>query len=132
MVSESGNDDSDASYDDSKLLQDTVAFEDDDGFDNRIVRLESPLIDTELVDDLDFTENLTIPTFEYEDDIVLDSEDEGINGSRVIRVSSALSRNEAGEKVTSDAQEEDMAVDLHTSDKKQCDAGPYSIFQFET
>lgn len=132
LVSESGSDDSGASYVDCKLLQDTVAFEDDDGFDNHVVRLESPFIDTELVDDLDCSENLCIPTFEYEDDVVLDSEDEGINGSRVIKVSSILSRNEAGQEVKSDAQEENMAVDFHSSDQKQSDTGPYSPLQFGT
>lgn len=130
LVSKSGNHVGGASQDDCQLLQNTVALEEDDGFDNRVVHLESPGIDTELVDDLDSSESLTIPTFEYEDDVVLDSEDEGIDGSRVIRVSSALSRSEAVQKVESDAQEENVAADFHYSDQKQCDTGPYSTHCF--
>ncbi|XP_038899325.1 uncharacterized protein LOC120086657 isoform X2 [Benincasa hispida] len=123
-LSVSGNDDFGGSYEDCELLQNTLAFEDSVGSDdNRVVRLESPLIDTEMVDELDCSENLCIPTFEYEDDVVLDSEDEGINGSRMIRVSSSLSRNEAGQEVKSDAQEENMALDFHCYDQKPCDTG---------
>ncbi|TYK18263.1 PAX-interacting protein 1 [Cucumis melo var. makuwa] len=124
MVSKLDNDDSGGSFDDFELLQNTLPFEDIVGFDNRVVRLESPFNDTETVAGLDdCSENLCIPTFEYEDDVVLDSEDEGINGSRVIRVSSSLSRNEAEQEVKSDAQEENMALDFHSSDHKPCDAG---------
>uniref|UniRef100_A0A0A0K7G0 BRCT domain-containing protein n=1 Tax=Cucumis sativus TaxID=3659 RepID=A0A0A0K7G0_CUCSA len=124
MVSKLGNDDSGGSFDDFELLQNTLSFEDSVGFDNRVVRLESPFVDTEMVYGLDdCSENLCIPTFEYEDDVVLDSEDEGINGSRVIRVSSSLSRNEAEQEVKSDAQEENMVLDFHSSDHKPCDAG---------
>ncbi|KAG6575867.1 PAX-interacting protein 1, partial [Cucurbita argyrosperma subsp. sororia] len=122
-VSESENDDSGSSYDDCELLQNTLAFEDSVGFDNHVVRLKSPLTDTEMVDALDCSKNLCIPTFEYEDDVVLDSEDEGINGCRVIRVSSNLSRNEAGWEVKSDAQDENMALDFNSSDQKPCDTG---------
>lgn len=128
MVSKLDNDDSGGSFDDFELLQNTLPFEDIVGFDNRVVRLESPFNDTETVAGLDdCSENLCIPTFEYEDDVVLDSEDEGINGSRVIRVSSSLSRNEAEQEVKSDAQEENMALDFHSSDHKPCDAGPCSL-----
>lgn len=132
MVSKSGNDDSGGSCGDCELLQNTLAFEESVGFDNRVVHLENPLIDTEVVDELDCSENLCVPTFEYEDDVVLDSEDEGINGSRVIRVSSSLSRNEAGQEVKSDPLEENIAFDLHSSDHKPCDTGSYSPIQLET